>query len=192
MVLVMYSLYPTLVSSTASMFNCTDAINGVRYLVHDLTVTCYVGWHNIYLFGASMSIVVYCFGTPIALAAIIMWDIFTCTAPRLFKHRLKKATGSGEGDNLDGAVPDPQLDGTRCGKCRCICQLRSSTPWGFRTASVVRRHRCCGAACDAVEVRALISSLRPPPAFLRSLSSFPPSTNRHSPAPQVRSSRVGI
>ena len=62
MVLVMYSLYPTLVSSTASMFNCTDPINNVRYLVHDLTVTCYVGWHIVYLFGASASIVVYCFG----------------------------------------------------------------------------------------------------------------------------------
>ena len=44
MVLLMYSLYPTLVASTTSIFNCTNPIAGKRYLVADLTVTCYEGW----------------------------------------------------------------------------------------------------------------------------------------------------
>ena len=43
MVLVMYSLFPTLVASTASMFNCSDPIGGKRYLMADLSVTCYEG-----------------------------------------------------------------------------------------------------------------------------------------------------
>ena len=43
MVLVMYSLYPTLVASTASIFNCTNAIGGKRFLIADLSVTCYEG-----------------------------------------------------------------------------------------------------------------------------------------------------
>ena len=65
MVLLMYSLYPTLVASTASIFNCTDKIYGKQYLMADLTVTCYEGWHVWYLAGAGISVIVYCIGTPV-------------------------------------------------------------------------------------------------------------------------------
>ena len=47
MVLLMYAIYPTLVRSTATIFNCTNVIDGLRYLTADLTVTCYEGWHNL-------------------------------------------------------------------------------------------------------------------------------------------------
>ena len=49
MVLVMYSLFPTLVASTASMFNCSDPIAGKRYLMADLSVTCYEDAHLLFL-----------------------------------------------------------------------------------------------------------------------------------------------
>ena len=63
MVFVMYILFPTLVASAAGMFNCSDTIDGKRYLLVDLTVTCYEGWHIVYLVAASVAMVVYCFGT---------------------------------------------------------------------------------------------------------------------------------
>ena len=44
-VFVIFSLYPSLVASIASMFNCTAPIDAVQYLVADLTVRCYEGWH---------------------------------------------------------------------------------------------------------------------------------------------------
>ena len=44
-VFLIFSLYPSLVAAIISIFNCTAPIDGVQYLVNDLTVTCHEGWH---------------------------------------------------------------------------------------------------------------------------------------------------
>jgi hypothetical protein len=129
MVLVMYSLYPTLVASTASMFSCSDKIGDKYYLLADLSVTCYVGWHIAYTAFASISIAVYCLGTPIALASLLMTDCCMCAPPSV-RHA------------QDGEVVEEEetaRSAPRRKKCVCMCALRSSTPWGFRTASFRER-----------------------------------------------------
>jgi hypothetical protein len=119
MVLVMYSLYPTLVASTAAMFNCSADIEGKRYLLADLSAECYTGWHLVFVISASFSVAVYCLGTPLVLASILVMDCCVCSRPA---PRHGAAAEEGE---------------ARCSqrrKCACVCTLRSSTPWGFRTA----------------------------------------------------------
>ena len=124
MVLVMYSLFPTLVASTTAIFNCSDAIGGKYYLLIDLNVTCYEGYHLLYLAAAFLSVVVYCIGTPVAFAALLVVDCCACTKV--------------------SALHSPDAARTGCAKlfkcqCTCICTRRSSTPWGYRTASIRER-----------------------------------------------------
>ena len=64
---VIFSLYPTLVASISSLYNCTDRIEGTSYLVADLTVTCYRGAHIAFLVFASVGAVVYALGIPIVV-----------------------------------------------------------------------------------------------------------------------------
>jgi hypothetical protein len=61
-VFVLFSFYPTLVASVASLFNCTQAIEGSAYLVVDLTVKCYEGMHLLFMAFAFIGAVVcvYC------------------------------------------------------------------------------------------------------------------------------------
>jgi len=61
-VFVLFSFYPTLVASVASLFNCTQAIGGSAYLVVDLTVKCYEGMHLLFMAFAFIGAVVcvYC------------------------------------------------------------------------------------------------------------------------------------
>jgi hypothetical protein len=126
MVLVMYSLFPTLVASTTSIFNCSDAIGGKYYLLIDLTVTCYEGYHLVYLSAALLGIVVYCIGTPITLAALLVVDCCTCSNASSLR---------------EVHSPKTALYGLKLAKyhCKCICTRRSSTPWGYRTASIRER-----------------------------------------------------
>jgi hypothetical protein len=63
-VFVLFGFYPTLVASIASIFNCTEEIKGVSYLVADLTVKCYEGWHNAFIVFAIFAAVVYAIGIP--------------------------------------------------------------------------------------------------------------------------------
>ena len=139
-VLGIYSLFPTLVASTASIFNCTDAINGKRYLVADLTVTCYEVWHLVYVAGASVSVIVYCIGVPIFLASILILDTCQTTAPRGCKSVKRNAAVHSDAmirtDEEEDVVPACYKV---CPKVKCVCARRSSTPWGFRTASFRER-----------------------------------------------------
>jgi hypothetical protein len=57
-VFLIFSLYPSLVAAIASIFNCTAPIDGVQYLVADLTVTCYEGWHIAFVIFAIVGAVV--------------------------------------------------------------------------------------------------------------------------------------
>jgi hypothetical protein len=65
---VLFGLYPTLVKSIASLFNCTENIEGVQYLVADLTVVCYKGRHTSFLIAGIAGTLIYAIGIPIAVA----------------------------------------------------------------------------------------------------------------------------
>ena len=67
---VLFSLYPTLVASIASLYNCTTPIEGQEYLVADLTVKCYQGAHNAFLVFASIGAVVFAIGIPVGVAFV--------------------------------------------------------------------------------------------------------------------------
>ena len=67
-VFTMFTLYPTLVSSIASIWNCTGMIDGSRYLVADLTVVCYESRHNLFIFLASVGALFYALGIPAGVA----------------------------------------------------------------------------------------------------------------------------
>ena len=71
-----------LVSSIARMLNCSDPIGGKRYLVADLTVTCYVGWHLVYLGGACFCFIVYCLGIP-----TLVFTVAACKTPLVCRRR---------------------------------------------------------------------------------------------------------
>ena len=73
MVFVLFTIYPTLVSSVTSMMNCTAPIHGVRYLVADLEKTCYDSWHSGFLAIASFFAIVYCVGIPLAIGFAIVF-----------------------------------------------------------------------------------------------------------------------
>merc|ERR1712216_544978 len=77
MVLVMYSLYPTIVASTASIFNCSDPIGDgrKRYLMMGLMVTCYSGFHSVFFACACASVVFYCVGTPLGFALMLIFTV---------------------------------------------------------------------------------------------------------------------
>ena len=72
-VFMMYTLYPSLISSVASMLNCSDSILGKRYLMADLSVTCYEGWHTMYIGFAVLGGVVYCIGIPLVVYFVVAW-----------------------------------------------------------------------------------------------------------------------
>ena len=57
-VFLIFSLYPSLVAAIASIFNCTAPIDGVQYLVADLTVVCYEEWHIAFVIFAIIGAVV--------------------------------------------------------------------------------------------------------------------------------------
>mgnify|MGYP006086239807 CR=1 FL=1 len=126
MVMVMYSLYPTLVASTSMMMNCSDPIGGKQYLMADLTVQCYVGWHIVYLAGASMGIAIYCIGTPVVFTLLILVDLCNVTV------RKRAEGGSYNEDSSD------HTNGKVC-VCSCVCARRSALPWGYRTSSIRER-----------------------------------------------------
>ena len=67
----LFSLYPALVASIATILNCTDAIGGKRYLLADLTVECYKGGHVAMIVCACIASVVYAAGIPLAVVAVV-------------------------------------------------------------------------------------------------------------------------
>ena len=72
-VFVLFSMYPTLVASIASMFNCTEPIGKlqVKYLIADLSKTCFEGMHIFFLVLACIGVVVYAIGIPVAVALVV-------------------------------------------------------------------------------------------------------------------------
>jgi len=149
MVLFMYSLYPTLVASTASIFNCSDPIEGKQYLLADLTVVCFEGRHLLFLAMAIASVCVYCIGTPLVFAVLMSYELCVCHSPK---------------------CKDTELPWRRrfCIRCKCNCKLRSSTPWGYRIASVREQFGLLVAGYD-MERGALVMAWEPLVVMLRKL-----------------------
>jgi hypothetical protein len=69
-VFTFFSLYPTLVASIVSIFNCTEPVDGTRYLFADLTVKCFDGGHIAMLCFACIGAAVYAVGIPVAVAMV--------------------------------------------------------------------------------------------------------------------------
>ena len=67
-VFILFTLYPSLVASIATLFNCTALIEGASYLVADMTVECYTGWHIGFIIFGCIGGAVYAIGIPIAVA----------------------------------------------------------------------------------------------------------------------------
>ena len=67
-VFALFFLYPTLVASIASIFNCSASVGGKRYLLADLTVVCYEGGHIALVFFACIGGALYAVGIPVAVA----------------------------------------------------------------------------------------------------------------------------
>ena len=65
-VFALFFLYPTLVASIASIFNCSAPVSGKRYLLADLTVVCNEGGHIALIFFACIGGAVYAVGIPVA------------------------------------------------------------------------------------------------------------------------------
>ena len=70
-VFVLFTLYPSLVASIASIYNCTQPIEGKAYLVVDLTVTCYEERHIVFIVLASVGAVIFAAGIPAAVAFVV-------------------------------------------------------------------------------------------------------------------------
>lgn len=60
--------------------NCSGEVNGVRYLIADLSVACYEGAHLVYIAAAALGVVVYCIGVPLLVYGAVAWK--TCVTFR--------------------------------------------------------------------------------------------------------------
>ena len=98
-VFALFTLFPTLVSSTAKMVNCSDPIDGKYYLLADLTVTCYVGWHLAYLTFAAIAFCTYCIGIPLVICSVTAWKFpMRCRRERKRHHEDNTLTDTDETD----------------------------------------------------------------------------------------------
>ena len=71
-IFIMFSLYPALVGSVASMLNCV-AVNGKPYLIADVSIVCWEGPHVLFATLAFAFGAVYTLGVPAALGACILF-----------------------------------------------------------------------------------------------------------------------
>ena len=76
LVFAMFSIYPTLVKSLASVLRCTAPINGVQYLEDDLSVVCWEGSHWWYVLFGILCGTIYLVGTPLAIVILLARNRF--------------------------------------------------------------------------------------------------------------------
>ena len=75
--------YPTISKSIASIYNCSDQIEGTYYVLADLTEVCYEGLHIVFMFIAFIGALVYTLGIPIVMAVVTAFrSPFYCDANR--------------------------------------------------------------------------------------------------------------
>ena len=142
-VFAMFSLYPTLVSSIASIFNCTADVEGKRYLVADLSVVCYEARHHAFTTLAVIGSVVYAIGIPLTIAyATALKTPIVCR--RKVKH--------GEGE--EGAAGGRSAEGMRWTAPKCVCARRAREAYVRESVSALP-----GAAISRPPVRSPSSLL---------------------------------
>ena len=136
-VFVLFSMYPTLVASIASMFNCTEPIGKlqVKYLIADLSKTCFEGMHLFFLVLACIGVVVYAIGIPVAVALVV-----ALKSP-LTRGEKEKDNGEENDDatppvlvqvggdvavpsHLEEVLPEEEDATTAAKKLKCVCALR--------------------------------------------------------------------
>ena len=106
---ILFSLYPTLVSSIAAMLNCSDPIGGDRYLLADFTVKCYDTKHLLVLSAAATFGVVYAICIPIAIGFVVAFKSpFACRENR---HTLERDIEREARDRHEASIRG--LDGVR-------------------------------------------------------------------------------
>jgi len=110
-VFCLFSLYPTLVRSVATILNCSDLVNGKQYLLADLSVTCYETWHIFYLIIALLCVFIYCIGIPILVFSLAAWKTSIVCRKRKNRHLeminedVSDKVGGGGGEDGEIVVP---------------------------------------------------------------------------------------
>ena len=72
MVVVFFVVYPKLVNSTFSLFNCIDVLPGELWLRRDMAIRCWDHKHTLYAFGLALpSIALWVLGTPLLVLFLL-------------------------------------------------------------------------------------------------------------------------
>ena len=88
-VVVMTTLHPTLVKEVLGFFQCTEEINGRRYLIEDVDVVCYSANHMFHIYLMAIPVlVIYIFGLPI-ITFLVLWKY----QEKLFVSELRQRLG---------------------------------------------------------------------------------------------------
>ena len=112
-VFILFTLYPTLVGSIASMLNCVT-IDSERRLIADLSIQCWEGAHIGFAAGAAVGLVVYALGVPVGVGLVLLF------------RRKRNRGGDGEeegGEEGEGGEGEEEAADSLLkerGKC-CIC-----------------------------------------------------------------------
>ena len=128
LVFAMFTHYPTLVSSIASIWNCTAAIDGVRYLVADLSVVCYAPLHLWFVALACVGAVVYALGIPFAIAyATALKTPLVCR-----RSTVPVPAGAESGGRQGTMSARLRRDAMRWTAPQCVCKRREAAAYTRR------------------------------------------------------------
>jgi hypothetical protein len=130
LVFTLFSLYPTLVSSIAKIVNCSDPIGGKRYLLADMSVTCYEGWHIAYMNVAALCFVVYCIGIPVLVFVVTIFKT-PCVCRRKFTSAAAEHPAPG-GERDNGEAEVDAADGDAAGADDEADEANAGVPGGDR------------------------------------------------------------
>ena len=98
-VFALFTLYPTLIASIATIVNCSNPVGGKRFLLADLTVTCYEGWHIVFLSGASCCFVMFGCGVPFLVFQVTsLKSLIRCRRNRREEEQEQEHASDGEGE----------------------------------------------------------------------------------------------
>ena len=135
-IFMLFTMYPMLTASVASMLNCTDLIQGKRYLYADLSVTCFVGWHLVYVTLAVAAAILYCVGIPLLIYIAVAWK-----TPIICRQFEVVAVPLPDVPAVPGS-PRRRVSAAmqRIARCKPGCRCRRRTPSDYSTASVRMRY----------------------------------------------------
>ena len=141
LVFFLFTLFPTLVSSVAKIMNCSDPIESKRYLLADLSVTCFEDWHIVYIVSAVIFFLIYCVGIP-----AIVFFVASMKSPILFRYNRDDEE---EGGVVDAPNPlneiDEPIEPMRLGNVEeesvkpAPCYTTQRYHWHWPTVRCIRR-----------------------------------------------------